>query len=89
MEYKTNILQIAKNQNMSVKEIANIIGVHKGTIYSLISQGKGSIKLLLEVAHVLDYPVRDLIDLNDKHINELEKRLWEENEGAIDYERIK
>lgn len=89
VKYKTNILEIAKKQDMSIEEIANTIGVHKSTIYSLVSQGKGSIKLLLEVAYVLDYPVRNLIDLNGEHKKELERRLWDKDKGDETYERVR
>lgn len=78
MWYDTNLLNVVKEQDMTVKELAEAVGVHRGTIYHLISQGKGSIKLLLKISYVLDYPVTDIFDLNDELKQELEDQLWSE-----------
>ncbi|MGM0409156.1 MAG: helix-turn-helix domain-containing protein [Bacillota bacterium] len=78
MEIK--LIDIIKKQNMNLEQLSKIMNVSKSTLYNFSSNGVGSMELILKLSYVLDYPVTDIVDLEDNEKQELEDRLWRETD---------
>ena len=78
MEIK--LIDIIKKQDITLEKLADVLEVSKSTLYNLSSNGVGSMELILKLSYVLDYPVTDIVDLEEGEKLELENRLW----GEID-----
>lgn len=77
LDFNIKINKILKQQDLTLVELAEIIGTSPSTLYNFSSRGKITLDKLLKIAYVLDYHVEDIIDIKEEEKKRLESKLWE------------
>lgn len=64
--FANNLVDILKDANMTQRELADAVGVTEATISRYIGRQRiPSTKNIINIAHVLDCDINDLIDFGD------------------------